>query len=69
MAEREGFEPKCECDGKTLNTAKKLAARIRREKNVNTCKIAGKISKTFNMGNRWATFGKAARPPFSAEVL
>jgi hypothetical protein len=55
MAEREGFEPKRTIDGKTLNTAQKLVNRIRRDKNVNTRKIAGKISKTFNMGNRWAT--------------
>lgn len=44
VAEREGFEPKCGCDGKTLNTAKKLVMTIRRDKNVNARKIAGKNS-------------------------
>jgi hypothetical protein len=44
LAEREGFEPKRMDDGKTLNTAKKLATTTRRDKNVNTRKIAGKIS-------------------------
>lgn len=44
MVEREGFEPKCEYDGKTLNSAEKLATTTRRDKNVNTRKIAGKNS-------------------------
>jgi len=44
MAEREGFEPKCGYGGISLNTAKKLAMITKRDKNVNTRKIAGKIS-------------------------
>ena len=63
MAEREGFEPKRIIDGKTLNSAEKLTITIRCDINANTRKIAGKISKTFNMGNRWATFGKACETP------
>lgn len=65
MAEREGFEPKCGYEGISLNTARILSLMRNSRHDRNTRKIAVKISKSLNMGNRWATEREGIQSPSS----